>query len=132
MTNLGRNHVPIFRFPTETVSVAEFGSDDSGEPWVVLVRAMTVADRAFLGNLMSNAGQAAGSHSATAIVAALSAVDERGELVFGTNRMEAVLNCEKFPAGIAAALERIAEVALRLSRAGAENDSEAVMQAKKN
>lgn len=131
MTNLGRNHVPIFRFPTENVPVAEFGTDDTGQPWVVLVRAMTVADRAFLGNLMS-AGQAAGSHSATAIIAALSAVDDGGELVFGANRMEAVLNCEKFPAGIAAALERIAEVALRLSRAGAENDSAAVMQAKKN
>lgn len=89
------------------VELPEFGVDQDGQTFSVVVRELTVADRLFLATYLRDRPE-----GALVVVAALAAMDEEGELVFGPDQRGAVAMCESLPAGYMPALQRIAEAAL--------------------
>lgn len=107
----------------DEVAVSAFGED-----MTVNVKGMTVADKNYL-NQMQQRG-----HDAMSIVAALCAVDDDGDLVFGATKAEAVETVENLPEYYRADVASIALAAMRLSgHSQSLNDDEtAVEDAEKN
>ena len=127
MATLTRETRPDASAASEPVEVPEFGEDESGEAYQVIVHALSVHDwnmmfRGVRQSILPGAenGQAnrlpvAADYDEICLVAATSARDDAGELVFGKDVTEAVEYVKELPGDYWPAILRIYGAAMRLS-----------------
>jgi len=106
---------------TSEVPIPSFGDD-----MVCIVREMTVGNR----NLL--AFHTMRGHDAMSVIAALSAVDEEGNLAFGRNSQEAIAAVEGLREKHRNDIAAIGMEALRLSGVSEQETETAVAEAEKN
>jgi hypothetical protein len=117
-----RSNVPSSPIRTAEVSLPSF-SEEGEEPLVALVREMTVANKNLL-SVYTTQG-----HDPMSVMAALTAVDDNGRLVFGETPHEAIKTVSNLPERYRLDIAAIAMKSLELS--GRETET-AVEDAKKN
>lgn len=118
------NQMPDVVYRKTEVDVPEFGEDAQ-----VIVRELTVRDKQILssqmfGGLMENA--------AAPIIVALTAIDTKGNLVFGKTRQQAIERVSGLPEQFLPAVLRIAQAAIHLTSGKPMDDVQAVDEAEKN
>ena len=123
--------------------VADVPAPEFGEGCTVIVKGMTAANRHLLGELnrhrMSHFYTDSDDvsspdlfYSGQCIMAALCAIDEEGNLVFGATPREAISTVSNLPAEYSDLVARIVNKAMDLTSGKAQNDGEAIANAEKN
>lgn len=121
---------------TTVVEVPEFGTDDEGRPFEIVVHGLTVRDRAILSSYLTNFGLREESLSCV-IVALASRDDVNGDLVFGESRAAAVDTVSNLHSHYMEAISRLSQVAIELTSDSGDlttivNDEKGVVEAEKN
>lgn len=118
------NQLPDVLYRKTDVDVPEFGED-----MTVTVRELTVRDKQILSSQMFGGTM---ENAAAPIIAALTAIDTKGNLVFGKTRQQAIERVSALPEQYLVAVLRIAQAAIHLTSGKPMDDMQAVDEAEKN